>query len=135
MATFVDTNIFIHYLIPIDPQRLRRCADLFRQAEQRAVDLETSVMTIAELVWFLQRPPIRMNPPAVRSTVDSVMAIPGLRVEEASAVSEALELFAVNGLNFIDAFNAVRMRRRRIDNIYSYDRDFDRVPGVTRVEP
>jgi len=39
------------------------------------------------------------------------------------------------GIDFIDAYNAVHMRKQGLTRIYSYDSDFDRIAVVSRVEP
>lgn len=40
----------------------------------------------------------------------------------------------IDGLSFVDALTVAFMERRRIRTIYSFDADFDRVPGVERLE-
>ena len=135
MASFVDTNIFIHFLLRFDPGRFARCRQLLAGAEEGKLDLETSAMTIAELIWFLARPPVRMGPPEIRGHIEPLLTLRGLRVPEKDLVIQALALYASTGIGFIDAYNAAIMRKRGLDRVYSYDTDFDKVPGITRVEP
>lgn len=40
----------------------------------------------------------------------------------------AAGLYQLKNIDFIDAYNAVLMRTRKIAAIYSYDTDFDKVP-------
>ncbi|HUK74665.1 MAG TPA: hypothetical protein VLU99_02650, partial [Nitrososphaerales archaeon] len=40
-----------------------------------------------------------------------------------------------NELDFDDSTSLVAMRRLGIKEIVSFDRDFDKVPGIERVEP
>ena len=48
----------------------------------------------------------------------------------------ALDLYAQHPfLDFADALGVAHMEARGISEILSYDRDFDRLPGVARVEP
>ena len=37
--------------------------------------------------------------------------------------------------DFIDAFNAFMLKRDEINEIYSYDKHFDRVDWIKRIEP
>jgi predicted nucleic acid-binding protein len=37
-------------------------------------------------------------------------------------------------ISFADAFNAAFMQQQ-IGEIYSWDADFDRIPGIARIEP
>ena len=135
MASFVDTNIFIHFLLRFDPDPFARCRKLLAGAEEGKLDLETSAMTIAELIWFLARPPVRMRPPQIRGQIEPLLTLRGLRVPEKDLVFQALALYTSTGIGFIDAYNAAIMRKRGLDRIYSYDTDFDSVPGITRTEP
>jgi len=48
---------------------------------------------------------------------------------------EQSPLFADLDIVLSDALIAVEMLRAGREEIYSYDRDFDRVPGMRRVEP
>lgn len=47
----------------------------------------------------------------------------------------ALKLYAKKNLDWTDAFVASQMTVKRVDAIYSYDQDFDKVPEITRLEP
>jgi len=47
----------------------------------------------------------------------------------------ALDLYATYPIDFGDAILLAQMERQRTNEIYSYDRDFDRVPEVVRLEP
>ena len=57
-----------------------------------------------------------------------------LRDDEEKA-RRAIDLYATQNISFPDAFHAAYMNSRGIEKIYSGDRDFDRLEGITRVEP
>jgi len=135
LPSFVDTNIFIHYLVGYDPERYRHCHALIRSAEEGEADLQTSTLVIAELIWFLERPPLRTTPARVHKLITSLLHLAGLRLPDRDLVADALERHANSTMNFVDAYNAVLMQKRRITRIYSYDTDFDGMPGIERVEP
>jgi predicted nucleic acid-binding protein len=60
----------------------------------------------------------------------------GFKLEHKWAILRALELYAAERfLDFEDALAVAHMARRRIMEIVSYDTDFDRIAGITRVEP
>jgi len=62
--------------------------------------------------------------------LDSVRILPTTRQD----LVEALALDLEAGLGTSDALAVVFMRREGLGEIYSFDRDFDRAPGVDRVE-
>lgn len=47
----------------------------------------------------------------------------------------ALDLYAIYPLDFEDAIILARMERQKITELYSFDRGFDAVAGITRREP
>lgn len=44
-------------------------------------------------------------------------------------------IYARKNIDYIDAYNAVLMRRLSLKAIYSYDKDFDKIEGIDRLEP
>jgi predicted nucleic acid-binding protein len=44
-------------------------------------------------------------------------------------------LFATSNVGFMDSYHAVLVRHHPMPELYSFDRDFDRIPGVRRIEP
>ncbi|MDE3078107.1 MAG: PIN domain-containing protein, partial [Chloroflexota bacterium] len=51
------------------------------------------------------------------------------------ALLKALELYASTNVSFADAYNAIDMQEHGISEIYTWDTDFDRLPGIRRTEP
>jgi predicted nucleic acid-binding protein len=45
------------------------------------------------------------------------------------------DLYVNLNLSFADAYYAVLMERLHLTEIVTFDKEFDRVPGITRVEP
>jgi predicted nucleic acid-binding protein len=50
-------------------------------------------------------------------------------------IADALVLYARKNIDYIDAFNAVLMRYNGLNEILSYDEDFDTIEGIKRKEP
>ena len=57
------------------------------------------------------------------------------RLSLTTAITEALQIYASSKLDFGDAMIAASMRLDGLATLYSYDRDFDRLADVTRLEP
>ena len=45
------------------------------------------------------------------------------------------DLYMDLNISFADAYHAVLMQRGRLNQIVSFDKGFDRVPGIKRMEP
>jgi predicted nucleic acid-binding protein len=65
----------------------------------------------------------------------TLVQLPQFRVPDRRDVLRALDLFAATNLDFGDAMIIASMDGAGSQALYSYDRDFDRVPGIVRYEP
>jgi predicted nucleic acid-binding protein len=60
----------------------------------------------------------------------------GLKLPGKQIYLEALDIYAAQpSLDFEDALCVAHMGQLGLDEILSYDNDFDRIPSVHRVEP
>ena len=64
-----------------------------------------------------------------------ILDLPGVEVMDEVALRHAVDLWAQGRLDFADAYLAALAGRVSDSGVLSFDRDFDRVPGVTRVGP
>ncbi len=61
--------------------------------------------------------------------------LPGLEIPDKKLIAQALKLFESLNLDWADCLNAVLSRNLEIGEVYSYDRDFEKVSGIKRLEP
>jgi predicted nucleic acid-binding protein len=77
-----------------------------------------------------------LAPADIRARLLPVLRLRGLKLPHKRTILRALDLYAQHpGLDFEDVLAVAHMERPGIDELISYDRDFDRVPGITRREP
>ena len=131
---FVDTNIFLRFLVNDDPEKADACEALFRKAISGEQDLVTSEMVIAEIVWVLESY-YELEKSAIRDHVEKILNTRNLTCPNSGVIISALAFYAEKNIDYIDAYNAFAMRRDHISAIYSYDKHFDRVDWIERVEP
>jgi predicted nucleic acid-binding protein len=130
---FLDTNVFLRFLTNDNTRHADESRRLLERAEAGEFEFTTSHLTIAEIAWTLGSF-YRLDRGEIAATLRDILGLRALRLEHRDAVREAVELYAVTNVDFIDAYNAAELRRRKLDRICSYDRDFDAL-GVERVEP
>ena len=135
MTAFLDTNVILRFLLRDDETKFQRCYSLLMRSDSGDEDLVTTDMVIAEVVWVLTTRPYRLQPTRIRDLLLPVIRTRNLRLPDKSLLERALDLYAESGIDFIDAYNAVSMLKRGVDAVYSYDTDFDKVPGLTRQDP
>jgi predicted nucleic acid-binding protein len=131
---FVDTNIFLRFLVNDLPEQADACETLFRKAVDGQEALCTSDMVIAEIVWVLESY-YELARSEIRSKVEKILNTPNLSCDNELAIINALVLYDEKRIDFIDAYNASIMRMKGLREIYSYDKHYDRLDWLTRVEP
>ena len=90
-------------------------------------------MTLAEVVYQLFT--IRRIPKdEVVASLLELLGPASIEARDKSAVRTALIQFRDRNVDFVDALLAAQTITGGGD-IYSFDRDFDRLPGITRIEP
>ena len=131
---FIDTNIFIRFLTRDDNSKYKKCKEIFKKAVEGKIVLATSAMVIAELIWTLMSY-YKVSKADVIEKVSIIVGTESLHLPEKNLIMDALVLYGRKNIDYIDAYNAVSMRRQGLSEIYSYDEDFDAIEGIQRKEP
>jgi predicted nucleic acid-binding protein len=133
---FIDANVFLRFLTRDDPVKAERVKKLLERAQRGEVALFTSESVITELVFVLSSPRLyNLGREQVRAVLLPVVALKGLKLPGRKAIVDALDLYAVTSMDFVDALAVAQMKAQEITEIYSYDEHFDSVKGVKRLEP
>ena len=140
---FIDANIILRYLTgttsedPKTTAKARDCKQLIDQVLAGQEEITTTEAIIAEIVFVLRsKKHYDVPAPHVRDLLSPLLAMPGFQLRHKNVFLRALDLMATHPeLDFEDALAAEHMRRRSIDEIYSYDSHFDRLDHLTRLEP
>lgn len=135
---FLDTNVIIRYLTGDDEAKAAACYELFQRVQRGEEELFTSEAVVAEVTFVLssRRGPYRLNHEEVRGRLLPILSLRGLHLPQKTMCLNALDLYgSAPFLDFEDALAVAHMERRGLAEIVSYDRDFDRLPGIERVEP
>ena len=135
MSTFIDANVFMRVLTLDDPPRAAASVALLRSVEAGEFGAWTTPVVVAELVWTLTRPRYNLSRAAVRDRLLPITQLQGLHVGDRSVWPRTFEIFVRYPIDFIDAYHAALIESRGETELVSYDRDFDRVPGLHRREP
>ena len=133
--TFVDTNVFLRYLTNDDPAKARRAEALFKLAVSGKVQLKTSLLVVAEMVWTLESF-YRLRTEEIADKIGKILNTPNLKCEDSFLILQALDLYVTKNVDFIDAFHAVWLKDAGSTRIVSYDRKhFQRIDWLEVIEP
>jgi predicted nucleic acid-binding protein len=133
---YIDTNVFLRLLTNDHPEHSPRAYAYFKRLESGEIIATTGEAVLLEIVYVLSSPKSHaLSRREVAERIRLLLNIPGLTIPHASAFREATECFEVSKLDFEDCLHVAHMKRQGITEIVSFDRDFDRFPDITRVEP
>jgi predicted nucleic acid-binding protein len=133
---YIDTDVIIRFLTGDDPDKQARTAALFAEIEAGQLEVAAPVTVIADAVYVLSSPRLYHLPRGeVRELLLPILRLPNFRLHNRRAVLRALDLYVDGNLDFGDALIVAFMEQHRSEILYSYDGDFDGIPGVTRRTP
>ncbi|MFB6278045.1 MAG: PIN domain-containing protein [Salinibacter sp.] len=130
----VDANIFLRYLTRDVPEQASTARELLERAEREDESLVTTVLTIAEIVWVLESV-YELDRSSIRAKVVAILGLPGLTVEDQEILLQAIVWYEEKNVDFADAYSAAWMEARGLDEVYTFDQDFDRFEGLTPRRP
>ncbi len=118
---FADTNLFLRFLTRDVPAQATEVRHLFERAGRGEIALVCNAMVIAEIVWTLTSfyKLARIN---IAEKILAILNTPGLEVESARLLSQAVTDFAERNVDFIDAYNAAWSAVNGVDVIGTVDR-------------
>ena len=131
---FIDTNIFIRFLTNDIPEKADACEHLFREAVEKNEKFFTTEMVIAEIIWVLESY-YELPKKEVREMVEKILITPFLFFPQKDLILNALTLYGDKNIDYIDAYNASVLKEQGIKKVYSYDRHYDKIEWVSRIEP
>lgn len=132
---FLDTNVIIRYLTQDNPQQAEKAYQILQQVEAGAFTITTSEAVIVETVQVLSSKALYNLPrQEIRNYLYPILTLRGLKLSQKRVYLQALDLYASTNLDFVDALNIAHMERAKTNTIVSFDQDFDRIQGITRLE-
>jgi len=131
---FIDTNVFLRLLTGDHPQKSDACLRMFRNALEEQEPLFTSDLVMAEIIWVLEGF-YHLNKEEIVNRMEKILNTPNLHCQNKKLLQECLILYLEKDIDFIDAYNAVLMKKEKIDVLCTYDKDFESIPWITSQEP
>ena len=128
---FVDANVFLYTLIG-SPKRDYETSKAILKRVEDGEKAMTSLAVIQEVVDWLEYNGRKKEAGVFLTAVNSYAKMKKVSnrwrdFPRASAEAEK------EGVDFVDALTLAVMRREKVAEVYSNDKDFDRIAGIKRV--
>jgi predicted nucleic acid-binding protein len=133
-ALFLDSNVILRHLLGDHPEQSPRSTAYLERVERGEIQLRTADTVVFEVVFTLQRQ-YHQPKSRIREAVLPLIELPGIILPGKRRLRKAFDLYVDLNLSFADAYHAVLMEQLELEEIVTFDRGFDRVPGIKRLEP
>ncbi|MEM3378374.1 MAG: type II toxin-antitoxin system VapC family toxin [Candidatus Bathyarchaeia archaeon] len=128
---FVDANVFIYVLVKSPKEDYEIAKKILKRIES-GEEAATSLAVIQEIVDWLEYNNREKEVKSFLTAVNSYLTMNKLAItwEDFLAALDNVDKFRVD---FVDALTLRVMQKNKINEVYSNDKDFDRVPWVKRI--
>ena len=134
-TVFADTNLFLRYLTNDVPAQADLVESLLHRAAKGKVNLVTTSMVIAEIVWTLESY-YELDKKEIQTMILGILNTDGLEVIDSDLILQAIVPYTDKNMDFIDAFNAAWMDKNDVDKIYTFDqKHFNRFEKIVAELP
>ncbi len=113
-----------------------KCNRLITAIEQGNVLAWTSPLVIAEIIFVLESPKTyNIARETLRTQLLPLLGLANLRLERKQLYPRIFALYVSYPIDYIDAYHTAMLEQYHQHDLFSFDRDFDALPGLTRREP
>jgi len=130
LKVLLDTNLLLRFLTDDDPKKAKAVERLLKTSKQ---PLTVTDMAFAELAWVMASF-YGFEKSKIIVKLASILDVETVKASK-KLLRHSLVIYARHNIDFIDAYHAAFMKLKSYDAIYSYDRDFDKVSDLKRLEP
>ena len=128
---FVDTNVFIYVFIK-SPKRDYEISKRILERIERGEEAATSLAVIYEAVDWLEYNNREKEVRSFLTAINSYLSLSKLIVAWDNFLPSLKDMYDKQ-IDFVDALTLQMMKENGISEIYSNDKDFDRIGWVKRI--
>lgn len=136
MTDVIDTNVIVRVLTRDPPEQAERALHYLKEVQAGRRTAFISEAVLLETVQILSSKRLYAIPrPEIQRLLGPVLNLRGVRMGGRALYRRALELYATTDLDFVDTLLVAYVELGGQDTLVSFDRDYDRLPTVNRLEP
>lgn len=131
---FIDTNILVRHFTQDNAILSPRATAYLLRIEQGEITIRLADTVVFETVFLLERT-YKQPKRLIRTALRDLLNMPSVVVPNRARLRGALDFYVNLNISFADAYHAILMAEDGLNEVASFDRHFDRVPGIRRIEP
>jgi predicted nucleic-acid-binding protein len=130
----IDANTILRWLLNDDHRKSGAFERILQNAMHRKDELFVADVTIAEIIWVLESH-YELSKNLIVQSMRSLLSCQEVLFENRERLFDAVTIYENHSVDYIDAYLAALGKTMNVHAILSYDRDFDKIPGIRRLEP
>lgn len=130
----IDANVILRFLTNDDHVKAEACAKLLEKVERNECRVWLPDLVLADMIWTLEKF-YRTSKAEIAELLTPLVSLRGMHCSDKESVLRALSLYTRHNIDWTDAFVAAQIVSLGAETIISYDRDFDKIGEISRVEP
>lgn len=130
----VDANVILRYLTNDVVEQGKQAEELLKRVETGNEDVFLPDIILADIIWILEGY-YKQAREDIREWITAILSLQGLIFSDKDTALNALDIFVDKKTDWSDAFTSSQMLQQEITEIYSFDKHFDRIDGIVRIEP
>ena len=130
----IDANIILRHLTNDVPSQAKQAEELLKRVEEGIEEVFLPEIFLADIIWILEKY-YKQPREEIREWITAIISLPGLIFSDKDLALNALDIYLDKRIDWSDAFASSQMLQREITEIYSYDKHFDKIGGIARIEP
>ncbi|MBA1335952.1 MAG: hypothetical protein HPY66_1771 [Firmicutes bacterium] len=129
----IDANVILRHLTNDVPDQAKQAEELLKRVEEGKEDVFLPDIILADIIWILEGY-YKQTREDIREWITAILSLQGLKFSDKDMALNALDIYVDKRIDWSDAFTASQMLQRGITEIYSFDKHFDRIDGIARIE-
>lgn len=130
----IDANIILRFLTNDLPDQANRAASLLQRLEEHRETVFLPDLILADIIWVLEGY-YHQTRKRIRDMMIAILSLPGIKFSNKDLAFNALDIYVEKNIDWTDAFIASQMVAQGITEIYSFDKHFEKIKEVNRIEP
>lgn len=130
----LDTSVLLRHLTGDNADHSPRASALVSRISAGEVVVRVTEQVMFEAGFTLERT-YKVSKADIRDALLDFIALPAVQLPGKLLWPQILDLYVHTPLSIVDAYHVVFMEQHGLTEIVTFDKDFDRIPGITRIEP
>ena len=130
----LDTNVILRHLLQDSIEHSPRATAFMARLQRGEVRVEMPATVVFEAVYILEGF-YRQRRDTVRNLVAPLLQWRNISISERDALRRAFDFYVEHNLSFADCYHAALAEKADPPQIVSFDRGFNRIRTIERIEP